>query len=338
MGTRLAVSDSRSPSLPDPPPGGGRVAHGTETPVLRRFRKGFWLVHLLTLTLCGFFAARAAGQYLGGKIAAAGAEPVGVRQSVTAPVAVAPTPEAGARDPQTIVARNIFCSTCAPVVASEPERAESPSGLPTRTSLPLRLLATVIDAEDGDDGFAALLDTSSGRTRVAGVGEKLALEARLTAVEERRILLENSGRKEFLPLEEAGAKGREESRPQPLAPAAGAQAMVRSVGQGRFEISRDALNQTLSNTAALATQARIMPAQLQGQPAGFMLNQIRPGSFYTQLGFQDGDIIQAVSGKQLRTPEDALQLMTVLRTAQHVTISFQRHSKSITHDYTITNR
>jgi general secretion pathway protein C len=309
--------------------------------VLRRFRKGFWLVHLLTLTLCGFFAARAAGQYLGSKMAGAGAEPVAERQSVTAPAAVAPAP-AGGRDTQTIVARNIFCSTCAPVAATEPERAESPSGQPTRTSLPLRLLATLIDADDSDDGFAALLDTSNGRTRVAGVGEKLALEARLIAVEERRILLENSGRKEFLPLEEAGAapKGRDEaSRPQPLVPAAGAQSsMVRSVGQGRYEISRDALNQTLSNTAALATQARIIPAQLQGQPAGFMLNQIRPGSLYTQLGFQDGDIIQAVSGKQLRTPEDALQLMTVLRTAQHVTISYQRHSKSITHDYTITNR
>ena len=291
---------------------------------------------MLTLLLCGFFAARAAGQYLSGAVAGAGPGPEPQRQLVTR-AGVQPAAAAG-RGIETIVARNIFCSDCAPVAAPV-EGDRSSSSEPTRTTLPLRLLATVIDADDDDGRFASVLDTSSGRTRVAGIGDRLALEARLVTVEERRILLENGGRKEFLSLEEAstpeGVRLQAPSRTMAQAPAAGA---VRAVGPGRYEIPGEMLKQALSNTAQLASMARVMPAQLQGQPAGFMLTAIRPGSLYTQLGLMDGDIVQAVNGRAIRTPEDALQVYSALRGAQHLTISVLRRSQPITHDYTVTSR
>jgi hypothetical protein len=213
--------------------------------------------------------------------------------------------------------------------------------------LPLNLVATLVDIEDRAAGYASLVDTCSGRPMVVAVGDMLALEARLVAVEEQRILLDNceatgaSCRREFLPLDEnvAEAGAKETSlRPSRKPPAPSSTAGVRATGPGRYEVSRGALDAALSNTVGLARMARIVPAQRKGQPAGFMLSAVRPGSLYTQLGFQDGDIIQSVSGRPIRAPEDALQLMTVLRSAQHLTISFLRHARPITHDYTVVNR
>ncbi len=91
----------------------------------------------------------------------------------------------------------------------------------------------------------------------------------------------------------------------------------------------------LANTTLLASSARIIPAVRDGQPAGFMLQHIRPGSFYQLLGMRDGDIVQAVNGRPIRTPEDALQVYTKIRNASHVTLTVQRGGKSATFDYTI---
>jgi general secretion pathway protein C len=321
----------------------------TEMLLFARFRKRFWLLNLITVLLCGFFGARAAGQYLTSNLDRTSSVTVPSRQSGTRSEQLS---SAAPRDTVNIVTRNIFCSSCAPAQPLPDETSASGAGQPSRTALPLRLLATLVSPESEEDGFAALLDTGSGRTRMAAVGEMLALEARLIAVEERRILLENcpsppsatgrnqnACREEFLPLDEPtpGEGGRKQ--PEPAKPTdQAASASVRLVAPGRYEIPREALNQALSNTAQIAAAARIMPSQSQGQSAGFMLTAIRPGSLYTQLGLKDGDIIQAVNGRPLRTVEDAMQLFTGLRSAQHITISLMRRSQPITHDYTVTNR
>lgn len=85
----------------------------------------------------------------------------------------------------------------------------------------------------------------------------------------------------------------------------------------------------------LARSARIVPSARNGQPNGFKLYAIRPGSLYSLIGMQNGDTIHAINGHAITTPDKALEVYTKVRTASHLTIAFSRRGQTSTHDYTI---
>lgn len=291
----------------------------------RVFRKHFWVINLLTLGACAIFAARALGAYLGSALAPV-PEPVTERHAVSAP------PPTSSRSDEAIRGRNLFCSTCE-VTAATP-LAEHRDGEPVLSTLPFRLVATLVSV-DPSWSFAAVLDPESGRSRLVPIGGRLA-SAEVTEIGERRVLLRSAGRVEYLALDAQPSPERLVKVPPELSTQLGpAETGVRSLGAGKYEIRREALNRVLANTTVLAASARIMPAVRDGKPAGFMLQRIRPGSFYQLLGLRDGDIVQAVNGHPIRTPEDALQVYTGIKNASHVTLSVLRGGKSSTFDYTI---
>jgi general secretion pathway protein C len=217
----------------------------------------------------------------------------------------------------------------------------------------VRLIATLV-SEDPAWSFAAILD-AQGQTRLYPIGARLA--ARVIAdVSERRVWLYNEGRAEYLDLasEAAAAEG---VQPRPPAGGVGAGSdlsnAVRRLGEGKYEIERGALQRVISNTMALASTVRIIPAMLDGKPNGFVVDRIRPGSIVTLLGLQNGDTVHAVNGHAITSPDDALLVFSQLRraAASHLTISFSRRGKpsgaapgmgaerptrsSLTYDYTI---
>jgi general secretion pathway protein C len=110
---------------------------------------------------------------------------------------------------------------------------------------------------------------------------------------------------------------------------------VRKLGDTKWEIQRSALNKVLGNTTLLARSARIVPSVRNGQPNGFKLYAIRPGSIYSLIGMQNGDTIHEINGHQMNTPDKALEVYTKVRNASHLSISFTRRGKPRTHDYTI---
>ena len=58
----------------------------------------------------------------------------------------------------------------------------------------------------------------------------------------------------------------------------------------------------------LARAARIVPAMRDGQPIGFKLYAIRPGSPYELIGLRNGDIILSIEGYDVTAPDKALEL------------------------------
>jgi general secretion pathway protein C len=81
---------------------------------------------------------------------------------------------------------------------------------------------------------------------------------------------------------------------------------------------------------------RIIPAQdAKGRARGIRLASVRAGGLYALIGLQDGDLVEAVNGHPITSPEKLLPLFAQLRTASHVTIAFTRRGRTISHDYTI---
>jgi general secretion pathway protein C len=306
-------------------------------------RKHFWVINLLTIALCTLFAARAIGRYVGAVLTA----PPPRRATMPPPAGEQPM---GPREIGAILGRNVFCSTCEKVTETATKQAEGETqpnnDAPVKTSLNLKLVATLVSDEDKAWSFAAILDTSDSRTRLYAIGSRVPGDAVLTDVLDRRVLLQNNNRNEYLDLE-VGAGGPDSPSTSGADPVVSLRPTgmnsleeevgksIRKVGEGKYEVERSALNKVLANTTLLARSARIVPNVKDGQPNGFKLYAIRPGSLYSMLGMFNGDTINAINGNAITTPDKALEIYTKLRNASHLTISFTRQSKTLTHDYTI---
>jgi general secretion pathway protein C len=309
-------------------------------------RKYFWAINLLTIALCAFFAARAVGRLVDASLASE------TPRRVIATPPVQTTLPSTSRDITQILSRNIFCSTCERLVetpnkATADSKELNPNNEPVKTSLNLKLIATLVSDEDKAWSFAAILDSSENKSHLFAIGSKLPGEAVLTDVMERRVLLHNGNRNEYLDLEtgQGGTETAAVSAPESVVsmrPSSGLSGMeeevsksIRKVAEGKYEVERSALNRVLANTTLLARSARIVPSVVNGQPNGFKLYAIRPGSVYSLLGMVNGDTINAINGHAMTTPDKALEVYTKLRNASHLTISYLRQGKTLTNEYTI---
>jgi general secretion pathway protein C len=317
-------------------------------------RKYFWTINLATISLCALLAAQALGHLVEANlpIAKSRATPpsIGIDHSMMM---------ARSRDIKPLLARNIFCSTCEP--AAEPADKGDSNGKgsnepannePVKTSLSVRLVATLVSNEDKAWSFAAIEYTTEKKTGLYSIGSKIPGEATVTDIMDHRVLLLNGNRNEYIDLEATSAPpsgpssssyGEEEmqrprmsfNRPQMLPGLEDISKGIRKVGESRYEIQRATLNKVLGNTTLLARSARIVPSVQNGVPNGFKLFAIRPGSLYSMLGLMNGDTISAINGHPINTPDKALEVYTKLRNASHVSISFNRQGKTSTQEYTI---
>lgn len=307
-------------------------------------RKYFWALNLVTIALCALFAAKAVGQLVEASLPTAKPR----RVSVPPPSLSQVMGGQNGRDISQIMARNIFCSTCEPAVEvptkTEPG-GEPASNEPVKTSLNLKLLATLVSDEDKAWSFAAIEDSSDETTRMFAIGTKVTGEAVVTDIMDRRVLLLNGSRNEYLDLDSGEhANQIEQNTPSPMVSFRTPSALpewqdvakgIRKIGEAKYEIDRAALNKVLANTTMLARSARIVPSVRNGKPNGFKLYAIRPGSLYSLLGMFNGDTISAINGHAITTPDKALEVYTKLRSASHVTISFARRGTQVTHEYNI---
>ena len=63
------------------------------------------------------------------------------------------------------------------------------------------------------------------------------------------------------------------------------------------------------------------------KPSGFRIFAIKPGSLLARIGFQSGDLVQALNGNAIATPDKALEAYARLRTAELVRVSLLREGK-----------
>ncbi len=83
--------------------------------------------------------------------------------------------------------------------------------------------------------------------------------------------------------------------------------------------------------------AKILPHLdlTKGKFSGFKVDNIQKGSIAEDAGLQNGDIIKAVSGQQLDTPQRALQVLRKARNQSQITVDLIRGSQQIRLNYEI---
>lgn len=207
-----------------------------------------------------------------------------------------------------------------PEVKSQPQQPiEAPE---TRLNLKLR---GVFAVEDENKGLA-LIAGSSGPEKMYPVGAKIPGNITLTSVYPDRVILQRNGQYETLRLPETEGTGmdfvptRMETSMQGQSSSTGAQAPSRL-----REIRRDFMR----NPAKLAEMVRVAPVNVNGQTTGFSLNALTDDPLFTELGFEQGDIIKRVNGIDLDSSAKGLRVLQQLRRAKQVSVTIERNGQQV---------
>jgi general secretion pathway protein C len=110
---------------------------------------------------------------------------------------------------------------------------------------------------------------------------------------------------------------------------------VTKVSETQYTVARAEVDGALSNLSQVATQARIVPSFKDGKPNGFKLFSIKPGSIYSKIGLQNGDVIQKINGYEMNSPDKALEIYQKLKDSTSVSIELQRRGQNMHFSYAI---
>jgi general secretion pathway protein C len=322
----------------------------------RFFKKYVWAANLLLLFFAAWLLAKMANTFV--------AVVIRPRPQVDLTLPAAATPRSTAQvalDPQRLyrligVEPPAVQDAGGGVASTRPQTCNDATATPVRTDLRLALVASVL-SEQPRWSLATVLDLGTREARIYGVGDALQGGATLVGLqrirEERDItgnafktvaILCNGGTKEFVDFDEtAGGEGggnvgvASVPPPRQFGPGAKGAPMqgVRQTSDNKYDISRSVIDQQLSNLSAISTQARIVPSFKNGVANGFKLFSIQPGSLYSSIGVENGDVIQRINGYEINSPDRALELLQKLRETSNVVIELERGGQPIRKEYNV---
>ena len=233
-------------------------------------------------------------------------------------------------DYNAIFSRNLFNSNG--VIPGEEvgnPQLQDMGGPPVRTSLPFDLIGTMI-MEDELRSIATIADSAAQLVYPVREEDEIPEKAKILKIEPRRVIFLNEGnhRREFVDLpENVEANAPRIALGKPSGPG------IQQVAPTQFDISRSEVDQALANLNNILTQARAVPNFENGQPAGYKLFQIVPGSIYSKLGLTDGDVICGFDGQPANDPAAAFEKLSNLRNTSHMDLCVKRAGKQMTYSY-----
>ena len=186
----------------------------------------------------------------------------------------------------------------------------------------LRSLATI------EDKSASLVYPVRSEDEIPG-------KARIIKIDPTRVTFVNlsSGRREFVELpEDLNANPRITLGTTKKVTAGGG---IEKVAPNQFNVARTEVDKAMADLNNILTQARAVPNFENGAPSGYSLFQIVPGSIYDKLGLQNGDVIMGLNGQPINDPGKAFEMLSELKTANHMELQVKRSGKVSTHAYEI---
>jgi general secretion pathway protein C len=237
----------------------------------------------------------------------------------------APPAAAAVREPadayRVIPERNLFGTTTKTVADKQTAPAQQD------IALLIDLKGTV--AGDGKYGFAIVEEKGTRKQRLVKAGDVIAgakvVRIKRNAVD---ILVDNQERTlKIAETKEAPIL------PQPAAVASAQPAPSGPVPSGTVVLNRSEIGAGLQDMGSMLRQAQVRPYFNAGVPDGFMVSSIQAGSLYQKMGIVDGDIIQGVNSRPIRTADDMMELYNVIKSGPGMALSIKRRGNPETLNY-----
>ncbi len=236
------------------------------------------------------------------------------------------------QDYGTIFTRNLFNSQG--LIPGEDTGVNStPSdlgGAPVKTSLPLNLVGTLI-MNNELRSIATIEDKPSSIVYPVRIDDEIPNKIRIIKIEPRKVTFVNksNGRREYIDLPEDAAAMVQNPRITVGGPG------IEKLSSTQFNVSRSEVDKALADFNNILTQARAVPNFENGVASGYKLFQIVPGSIYDKLGLQNGDVISGVNGSPINDPGKAFEMLSDLKTSNHLELQVKKDGKLSTYTYDI---
>jgi general secretion pathway protein C len=336
------------------------------------FRKRFYLVHLALTALLAVVLARVTTSIAARVIVERVVEKLASANGQAASKAVPRAPSSPPRDFVSLANANIFEGR-REIVLDEPSPATAPTGSmdvgdwrnAPRSSLKLRLVGTmafseptlslcsIVEEGASTKGAELYSINACAELDISGLSpddqklvgkpapcSKVADVAIVKRIEPELVYIWNvaDSHVEYLALNEppapSGAPKVAAKSETPEKTDDSGDGIVKT-GDNRFGVPRSTVDNALNNLSQLATEARVVPAFEGGKPVGFKLFSIKPGSLYSKIGLQNGDVINRINGYEMSSPEKGLEVYQKLKDSANITVDIKRRGKGMTLDYTI---
>jgi general secretion pathway protein C len=319
-------------------------------------RKNLWLINLVSLALLAFFLASGTGALLSLLVAPI---PADDGPALAAPrPAKAKTERFTPRTGRDICVANVFDFTTRPcaeefVEPEEDEEEEEGEGIPAYCAGGATLVATMVST---DPSWSFAMIKSENVTNPYRVGKSIPQLGTVSRVGWRMVLVDaDSGpdclldlypvpNQENQPTSNYTPTSTPVASAAPVRPTAGRmpadlekqiESGIEVVSATERNVDRALVDSLTENSAALMSQARILPYEQGGQVQGFKLYGIRRNSLLGRLGLRNGDIVNSIGGIDMTSPDRALEAYTKLRNADHLTVTYTRRGRRETMDYSI---
>jgi general secretion pathway protein C len=242
----------------------------------------------------------------------------------------APPAAAAVREPadayRVIPERNLFGTTTKTVADKQTAPAQQD------IALLIDLKGTV--AGDGKYGFAIVEEKGTRKQRLVKAGDVIAgakvVRIKRNAVDilvdnqERTLKIAETKEAPILPQPAAVAS----AQPAPSGPAPSG-----PVPSGAVVLNRSEIGAGFQDMGSMLRQAQVRPYFNSGVPEGFMVSSIQAGSLYQKMGIVDGDIIQGVNSRPIRTADDMMELYNVMKSGPGMALSIKRRGNPETLNY-----
>ena len=199
-----------------------------------------------------------------------------------------------------------------------------------KSSLPLKLVNTIV-LQDSVKSLASVQVRSEKDLLEIREGDKIQDIAKIAVIESRKVILRNLKTGECEHIENL-----EDNLPQQrdftILPPDRGQQLISSVQNNeivnegnQFTIKKSLRDKMLENTSELLTQAKAITIQNPDGSLAFKMTDIVPGSIYSKLNIQDGDIITGIDGKKIQNLNEVMNYFGRIRDIDTLQIAVQRN-------------
>lgn len=98
-------------------------------------------------------------------------------------------------------------------------------------------------------------------------------------------------------------------------------------------IKRDFLNEQMKDISSLLSQALAIPINNPDGTVSFRVTEIEPGSIFSYLNIQNGDLITQINGKEISSQNEVLNLFAKLKTVSKLKLTVNRGGSDQELDY-----
>jgi general secretion pathway protein C len=215
-------------------------------------------------------------------------------------------------------------------VPPEPRAEPKPEPAPAEDRLSLTLLGTTI-GRDPARARAHIHDRAKEERFVVGVGETLPghEDAVVTQIEAGRVRIDQAGRTIELQIDPDARLSQSLKSPSIEDFLAEHGGSPEALGEGL--LGTLALSIGARDRQSLYSQARFAPKKDErGQMIGLWATEVKPGSFFDQLGLSRGDVILEVNGARPDTPEGNEKIVELLEKETELRLVIQGPEGPIT--------